>query len=89
MLYEETRGKKKSVVYIVVVQLIAASLLMAYESIVCFVAVGVVVTVFTVYYRHMSYEKFGGVTGDTAGWFLTLCETVAVVVLAVAVYVLH
>lgn len=27
-----------------------------------------------VYYRRMSKEKFGGVTGDLAGYFLQLCE---------------
>lgn len=26
------------------------------------------------YYRVMSYRKFGGVTGDLAGYFLSLCE---------------
>lgn len=28
------------------------------------------------YYRISSYRRFGGITGDTAGWFLVLCETV-------------
>lgn len=27
-----------------------------------------------VYYRYRSYREFGGVSGDTAGWFLQLCE---------------
>lgn len=33
------------------------------------------------YYKYLSYKKFGGITGDLAGWFLQLCElgTVAVV----------
>jgi adenosylcobinamide-GDP ribazoletransferase len=26
------------------------------------------------YYRHMAYKKFGGITGDLAGFFLQLCE---------------
>lgn len=26
------------------------------------------------YYRHMAIQKFGGTSGDLAGWFLTLCE---------------
>ena len=26
------------------------------------------------YYRWRSYREFGGITGDTAGYFLTLCE---------------
>lgn len=27
-----------------------------------------------VYYRHVSYKEFGGITGDLAGWFLQICE---------------
>ena len=26
------------------------------------------------YYRVMSWRKFGGITGDLAGYFLQLCE---------------
>lgn len=26
------------------------------------------------YYRHVSYREFGGITGDLAGWFLQICE---------------
>lgn len=26
------------------------------------------------YYHHMAVQKFGGTSGDLAGWFLTLCE---------------
>ena len=35
------------------------------------------------YYRHMAYRQFGGVTGDLAGWFLQVTEmalTAAVVI---------
>lgn len=28
------------------------------------------------YYRHMAYREFGGITGDLAGWFLQVCELV-------------
>lgn len=34
------------------------------------------------YYRHMSRTKFGGITGDLAGWFLQVCETVLLTALA-------
>jgi len=27
-----------------------------------------------VFYRFTAYRQFGGITGDTAGWFLQLCE---------------
>lgn len=35
------------------------------------------------YYRHRCYKELGGVTGDTAGYFLTLCEGVLVVLLGI------
>lgn len=28
-----------------------------------------------IWYKHMSYRQLGGITGDTAGWFVTVCET--------------
>lgn len=28
------------------------------------------------YYRFFSYRRFGGITGDLAGWFLQICELV-------------
>lgn len=27
------------------------------------------------WYKFKSYQEFGGITGDTAGWFVTVCET--------------
>ena len=32
-----------------------------------------------VFYRVSAYKQFGGITGDTAGWFLQLCELICVV----------
>ncbi len=32
------------------------------------------VSLIAVYYRYMSYKRFGGITGDLAGWFLQLAE---------------
>ena len=28
-----------------------------------------------VWYKHVSYKQFGGITGDTAGYFVVICET--------------
>lgn len=38
---------------------------------------------FTVYYRWMCNKEFGGVTGDTAGYYVTVSEEVMVVILAI------
>ena len=48
-------------------------------TLVCLLAAALCV----IYYRHMAYKQFGGVTGDLAGWFLQVTELVltAVIVL--------
>ncbi|MBO4523824.1 MAG: adenosylcobinamide-GDP ribazoletransferase, partial [Ruminococcus sp.] len=38
-----------------------------------------------IYYHHMAYKEFGGVTGDLAGWFLQVCE-LSVAAAAVVTY---
>jgi len=35
-----------------------------------------------VYYRFVSYRQFGGITGDTAGFFLQICECAMVIAVA-------
>lgn len=37
------------------------------------------------YYRWKSYREFGGITGDTAGYFVMICELAVVCVVAVSV----
>lgn len=38
------------------------------------------------YYEYRSKKEFGGITGDTAGYFVVICETAMVVAAAVAVH---
>ena len=33
------------------------------------------------YYRHMAFRQFGGITGDTEGFFVQVCECAALVIL--------
>ena len=40
------------------------------------------------YYRHMAYKNFGGITGDLAGWFLQVCELLVPFVLVLASYII-
>lgn len=35
------------------------------------------------YYHHRTKKELGGITGDTAGWFVLLCEEVIMIVVAV------
>ena len=32
-----------------------------------------------IFYRVSAYKQFGGITGDTAGWFLQLCELICAI----------
>lgn len=46
-------------------------------TLVCLLAAALCV----IYYRHMAYKQFGGVTGDLAGWFLQVTELVLIAVI--------
>ncbi|MBQ8620131.1 MAG: adenosylcobinamide-GDP ribazoletransferase [Clostridia bacterium] len=37
----------------------------------------------TLYYRHMAYTQFGGVTGDLAGWLLQITELTLIAVIII------
>ena len=39
------------------------------------------------YFKWKSYRELGGITGDTAGWYVTVCEAAAAVAVAVAVHI--
>ena len=45
-------------------------------------AVIITFTIFTVYYRYMTLKHFKGVSGDTAGYFVTVSQSLASVILA-------
>ena len=41
-----------------------------------------------IWYKHISYKEFGGITGDTAGYFVVICETAIAAAAALATAVL-
>ena len=67
------------------VQLLAACAAAVLLNMICGAAVIAAFSLFTVYYRYKVYREFGGVTGDTAGYYLTAGEITAAVSLAAAV----
>lgn len=75
-----SEAHKKIVLVSLYLQLLICVGFMLYQSL----AAGLLVCVgagFTFwYYRWRSYKELGGITGDTAGYFVTLCEGVIVVV---------
>ena len=56
------------------VQIFACMGLMLYFSISAAIPVLAAALLVFAYYRWRSYKELGGITGDTAGWFLTVCE---------------
>ena len=46
-------------------------------------AVTAAVLLTVMYYHHIAYKEFGGITGDLAGWFLQMCELVIALTAAV------
>lgn len=52
------------------------------------IGIAVVVAAFVsyYYYEYRSKKEFGGITGDTAGYFVVICETAMVVAAAIAVH---
>ena len=64
--------------------LIAAFAVMVHADAAAACVVAISFAAFTLMYRHITRVNFGGVTGDTAGYYVTMSETVAVSVLAVS-----
>lgn len=87
MLYEETKNKQKGTVICLVVQLILAGLVIIFMNVIYGIVVIMAYALYTLYYRLKIYKEFGGVTGDTAGFFLTTGEIVAASALAIAIYI--
>ena len=87
MLYEETKNKQKGTVGCLTVQLILASVAVLYMNIFYGAVVLVAFALYTLYYRYKVYKEFGGVTGDTAGFFLTTSEVVSAVMLAIGTFI--
>ena len=66
------------------IQLLIGVVYMIFMSPVAGGMMSVAVTVFFIYYRYKMKSEFGGITGDTAGWFVTLAETIMAVAACVA-----
>ncbi len=86
MLYEETKNRKTAVQVCLSIWLILTAAFMIYLAPVHGSIVILSFLLFIVYYRNKMYKEFGGVTGDTAGFCLTVSELIATAALAVTMY---
>lgn len=83
MLDQETREMPGSDIIILALELMAGCAVVIMLNIIAGCACLASAAVFTLYYRHMCMKQFGGVTGDTAGYFISASEEVMLAVLAV------
>ena len=75
LLYTFASGAhRRTVKTALIVQLILAVVLMLWiDWLTALIAIGLGTLTF-IYYRIKSYRELGGITGDTAGYFVTICE---------------
>lgn len=70
------KGRVRMVMYLYI--LVCAAAMLALDPVLG--SAGLVGALGTfLYYRYMAYKKFGGITGDLAGFFLQVCELVMAV----------
>ncbi len=82
MLNKETLRAGKREILILSIELTAALLVAAICDAYAAAALGTVLLLFFIFYRHKTYTEFGGVTGDTAGYFVCAGELVMIFTLA-------
>ena len=87
MLVEETKDPGTAVAVVILIQLIAVCTLMAVLNPVYTIVLIATFALFTVFYCLLVKKNFGGVTGDTAGYYITMSEVVAICALAIAALV--
>ncbi len=88
MLYAEAGNKHGSVIWALAVWLLISVIVMICFGIIGYMSFGVMVTIVIsfaatfIIYKNMVIRQFGGVTGDTAGYLVTVSEGAAVVLTA-------
>ena len=83
MLSREVSQAETADIMILVAQLAFAEAAWAFVDVISCIGCGIALVAFSTYYWFMCKKRFGGVTGDTAGYFVVVGELVVVVVLAV------
>ena len=81
-------AQKKTVAVWMCVYMVVAAILMLWIHPVYGAVALVVAGLGFLYYRHMAYKNFGGITGDLAVWFLQVCELLVPFVLVFPSYII-
>jgi adenosylcobinamide-GDP ribazoletransferase len=89
MLSKEAGNMRKGTVALLSVQLIAAAGAMIVLDPVSAIPALAFFAGYTLYYKYKTKKEFGGVTGDTAGLFVSVSETGAACMIALVILVLR
>ena len=87
MLYYEASsaagGRSVNLVFSFIWAALASALMVYYGKTAGIAGIAAAVLSF-VWYKYKSYKEFGGITGDTAGYFVVICETASAAAAALA-----
>ena len=82
-------GKSNGIVlFSLLIQLLLGAGYMVFMKPYAGLAMILAIAVFFIYYWYKTKKEFGGITGDTAGWFVTVGETVMAVAAAICCVIL-
>lgn len=84
LLVSSTTAEKKRVRIILFMQCLPYIAVMFYLSVSAALAVIIMMGLCFLFYKKMSEKQFGGITGDLAGFFVTVSEAGAVITLGIA-----
>ena len=89
MLTREAGKRKKSSVILLTVQLLISVVSMLIIDLITALPALMFFAGYTLYYRYKTKKEFGGVTGDTAGMFVSVSETGAACMVAIVMLILR
>lgn len=89
MLNMETEKMNRGDLLFLIIELLAGTVLMIYIDWLAGILGIAGMLIFTAYYRHITYKEFGGVTGDTSGYFIAMTELVSLFMIAVASFIMR
>ena len=85
--FSDSAQKKTVAITMIVYIVVCAAVMIVTEPVVGTICFLTAILVF-IWYRFMSYGKFGGITGDLAGFFLQVCELIMAVVTVTAIHMI-
>ena len=73
-MFKERSHKQIVTVVLLFIFAVCVTLMFVLVEVMIAAAAVIAAAVIFLYYKHMAYKQFGGVTGDIAGYFLVKCE---------------